>query len=120
MALFQALLAVALPGSDMAQAGPLHLVTQPEGSGVRISVVGHHVPTCDVGFVLEVVQKSAAGRSRSVQRGTARLRRGLSQTFATSSLGNVGPKDWTARLSVGPCGASTPYVETRGEASTTF
>ena len=85
MALFQALLAVALPGSDMAQAGPLHLVTQPEGSGVRISVVGHHVRTCDVSFVLEVVQKSAAGAaapSNVARPGSA----GLSQTFATLPL----------------------------------
>lgn len=114
-ALVAALLAAALPGVAMAQVVPLHLVTEPEGSGVRIRVVGHDVPTCDVGFVLEVVHSAATGRSRSVQRGTARAQPGAPRTFATASLANVRAKDWAARLSVGPCGASKNYSQSSGE-----
>ena len=101
----------------MAAAAPLHLVTKAEGAGVRISVIGAGVPACDARFVLEVVNKSAGGTSRSTQSGTARAKGGVTHTFATSVLASASQGGWAAKLSVDPCGASKDYVETSGNAS---
>ena len=100
------------PGHPAPPVGPLHLVTEPAGSGVRVRVVGESVVACEVHYVLEVANDSAAGSNRSVQRGAARLRPGVAATVATLTLANAGSKAWTARLKADRCEGGQAYDET--------
>lgn len=94
---------------------PLHLVSEPNGSGVRLRIVGHSAVGCDASYTLEVSNQSGAGSNRSVQRGTARLQAGAEPvTIATTTLGHAAAAGWTARLSVRSCGPDLHYEEVAG------
>ena len=115
-ALSLALIAFGAPAAGSAPAAPLHLVTEPVGSGIRIRVVGHSAVACDARYSLEVSNRSGGGSNRSVQRGAARLRPGVVSNVATLTLGNAAPGSWSARLVVDPCGTARRYEEVSGSA----
>ena len=111
-----ALAAAAATAAVTRPAAPLHLVTEPAGSGVRIRIVGHSPVVCEARYSLEVANRSGGGTSRSVQRGAARLRPGVVSNVATVTLGNAAAAGWTARLVVDPCGPAKRYEEVIGPA----
>ena len=99
------------PAAAPAPAGPLRLVTEPSGNGIRISVVGESAVSCEAQYLLTVSTKLATGSNNSVQRGAASLRPGVVTVVATVTLGNAG--SWSARLRVEPCGTTKGYEETK-------
>ena len=96
-------------------ARPLQLVTEASGKGMRIYVVGTSAVLCDASYDLEVSSGSTFGANRSIQRGAARIKPGVEAKVLTMTLAKVDPGGWSVRLRVTPCGAGTPYEETRGQ-----
>jgi hypothetical protein len=92
------------------------LVTDTAGSDIRLRVIGASKTACNAPYVLEVTSASPAGRSRSVQRGTARLQPDVTMTVASVAAANKRAAHWTARLDVTACGSGQRYAETSGTA----
>ena len=88
--------------------GPIHLVAEPAGEGVRVRVVGASEAPYAATFSLEVV----SGGNRSIHRGSANLQGGEAVTLSTVTLGNAAPGQWRAHLRVEPQG-SAAYEENR-------
>jgi hypothetical protein len=93
-----------------APAGPIRLVTEPAGDGVRIQVVGSADTPYEASYSLEAESGPQGGSNRSVTRSWVRLEPGVAVTLATVNLGNAGK--WTARLKVEPKDAPA-YEEVR-------
>lgn len=91
---------------------PIHIVTEPAGAGVRISVVGDSSRAIEATYSLEVSSETGGGRSRSTQKGTARLKPGAPVTLVTTRLGDLQGGSWTATLHVQPVGGPA-YQEVR-------
>jgi hypothetical protein len=111
--MFKLLGALAAMTSSMSGAagpagGPIHLVAEPAGEGVRVRVVGSSEAPYAATFSLEV---SSAG-NRSLHRGSANLQGGEAVTLSTVTLGNAAPGQWRAHLKVEPQGEAG-YEEIR-------
>jgi hypothetical protein len=85
--------------------GPIHLVVETLDDTVRLKVVGESDVALSAAYSLEV----SGGGNRSLQRGQATLRPGVSATLVTLTLGSG--KDWAATLRVSPDGGQ-PYQRT--------
>lgn len=85
---------------------PITLVTEAGATGVKVQVVGRAMTSVAARYSLEV---SSAG-SRTVQRGSVRLRPGETTILLTSVLGGVAHRAWTAHLRVEPEGAPAYQV----------
>ena len=85
---------------------PITLVTEAVATGVRVQVVGRAATGVAARYSLEV---SSAG-SRTVQRGSVRLRPGETTILLTSTLGGDRRRAWTAQLRVEPEGAPAYQV----------
>ena len=83
---------------------PLRLIAEPVGTGVRLQVVGSSPVACEARYELEVA--ASAGGSRSVQRGSAKLKPGSDIVLATTTLGGNSSDGWSATLSVEACDGS--------------
>jgi hypothetical protein len=95
-------------GAGEGARGPIHLVAEPAGEGVRVRVVGSSEAPYAAAFSLEVT----SGGNRSLHRGSASLDGGQAVTLSTVTLGNASPGQWRAHLSVVPEGAPA-YEEVR-------
>lgn len=87
---------------------PIHLVAQPVGGGVQVSVVGSSKQAYAASFSLEVT----SGGNRSVHSGSVSLTGGERATLSTVTLGNTPPSEWRAHLRVEP-EAGEPYEQIR-------
>lgn len=79
---------------------PIHLKADEAGDSVRLEVLGLAAADLEADYTLDVQSGGSAGKTRTVQKGQARLHVGVVAKLNSINLGGSVPNGWSASLEV--------------------
>ena len=109
LALAASMLAASAPAADR----PIHLKADEVEGALRLEVLGLAATDLEADYTLEVQSGGSAGKTRTLQKGQARLHAGVLAKLNSVRLGGSAQRGWSASLEVRLASGET-YSESLG------